>query len=281
MNSLNQLEDQAVEHAVNARWTEAIEVNNQILIQDFENLAANLRIGYANLQLSNLEEAKKAYETALKIQPKNNIAEEHLEKIKILIIRKKKPAITQTKFNPDIFIEIPGKTKTVTLVNLGQKEDLAGISIGQEVLLKEKRRRLEVRNKEDEYIGSLPDDISKRLTYFINEGSIYEVHVKEVGLTAVVVFIREISKGKKVRQFPSFPTNPHIMLSDINQIDEDEENDSKVGSEDEDINVDEDDGDTPITTFLGDEDEEWEELDEEKDLSTIVQIENQEEEEEE
>lgn len=284
MISLNQLEENAINHAVEAEWEKAIEVNNQILSIEPDNLSAYLRIGYANLQLNNLEEAKNSFEMVLKLQPKNIIAVDHLEKIKLLLSRKKKRAIGQTKFNPDIFIETPGKTKTVSLVNLGQKEDLAGINIGQGVVIREKRRRLEIRSEQDDYVGSLPDDISKRLSYFINEGSKYDVHIKEITLTSVVVFIREISKGKKVRQYPSFPTNPHTMLSDINQIDEEDPNNPKSNTDDDEEGNEDSDGEEINTSLLGvdvDDDEEWEDLEEEKDLGSIVQIEDQDEEEDE
>lgn len=283
MINIEKLEEEAVNFAVNAEWSKAINLNNQIIEVDSGNLSAFLRNGYANLQLNNLPEAKKNFETVLELQPKNIIAEEHLEKIKLLLNRKKKRGIASTKFNPDLFIEIPGKTRTVSLVNLGQKEDLATLYIGQEVSIKEKRRKLEVRTPSDEYIGSLPDDISKRLSYFIKEGSIYGVHIKEVGLTSVAIFIREISKGRKVKQYPSFPTNPHIMLSDINQI-SDQDNEPVITDGEQEIETNEDDASTINDGILDldeNDDEEWEDMEEEKDLGQIVQIEDQDDEEEE
>jgi tetratricopeptide (TPR) repeat protein len=277
MINIEKLEEEAVNFAVNAEWSKAIILNNKIIEIDSENLNAFLRNGYANLQLNNLLEAKKNFETVIELQPKNIIAEDHLEKIKLLLNRKKKKDIALTKFNPDLFIEIPGKTKTVTLVNLGQKEDLATLYIGQEVSIKEKRRKLEVRNPSDEYIGSLPDDISKRLSYFIKEGSKYEAHIKEVGLTSVVIFIREISKGRKVKQYPSFPTNPHIMLSDINQISDD---DDETVRTDPDQESDANEEDSPaindgILDLDENDEEEWEDIEEEKDLGQIVHLEDQ------
>ncbi len=273
MENIDQLEQQAIDFAVEADWEGALGKNQQIIDQDPENMNAYLRLGYAQLQLNMLKEAKQSFKKVLEIQPKNNIAEEHLEKIAILSNKKKKRHVNSTKFDPDLFIDIPGKTRTVHLVNLGQKEDLAGMNIGEEVFLKEKRRKLEVRTSNDEYLGCLPDDISKRLAYFINEGSEYKTYIKEIDLTTVVIFIREISKGKKVRQYPSFPSNPHVMLSDINQIENDEEKETEEESEEE-------DDDDIVEGDLELDDEEWEEFEEEKDLSSIVQLEDEEEEEE-
>lgn len=273
MENRETLEQKAIDSAVEGNWEAAIQANSQIIDIDPENIGAHLRLGYAYLQVNNLDQSKKEFKKVLELQPKNNIAEEHLEKITVLSKKNKKRRVSATKYDPDLFIDIPGKTRTVHLVNLGQKEDLAGMNIGEEVYLKEKRRKLEVRTTDDEYLGCLPDDISKRLSYFINEGSAYTAHIKEIDLSSVVIFIREQLKGKKVRQYPSFPSNPHVMLSDINQLENEEEEAEKSDDEEED-EEEEIDGDLEL------DDEEWEEYEEEKDLSSIVQLEDEEEEEE-
>lgn len=274
MENRETLEQKAIDSAIEGNWEAAIEANSQLISMDAESIGSHLRLGYAYLQTNNLDKAKKEFKTVLELQPKNNIAEEHLEKISVLSKKKKKRRVSVAKYDPELFIDIPGKTRTVHLVNLGQKEDLAGMNIGEEVVLKEKRRKLEVRSTDDEYLGCLPDDISKRLCYFINEGSVYTAFIKEIDLSSAVIFIREQSKGKKVRQYPSFPSNPHVMLSDINQIENDDEGSAKPDNEDEDSEEEEVEGDLEL------DDEEWEEYEEEKDLSAIVQLEDEEEEEE-
>jgi len=277
MKHIEQLESQAIDAAIEGRWEDAIRLNSQIIGEDPEQLNAHLRLGYAKLQLNELSEAQEAFQAALVIQPKNNIAEEHLSKIAVLKDKNKKRLVSSTKYDPELFVEIPGRTRTIHLVNLGQKEDLAGINIGEEVVLNEKRRKLEVRTSADDYLGSLPDDISKRLSYFINEGSTYKTHIKEIDLNNVVVFIREVLKGKKVRQYPSFPSNPHVMLSDINQIDQEGEDIDGGEHKEEDDESDEEGVDPDLEI----DDEEWDSMEEEKDLGTIVQLEDAEEEEEE
>jgi hypothetical protein len=168
------------------------------------------------MQKHEYSEAKKYYKEALKIQPSNRIAQENLEKVSILEEKKKKYANSANpNLDPNLFLEIPGKTKTVKLVNLGQKEELAGLTIGQETELKLKKRRIEVRTKHNEYIGCLPDDVSRRLEFFLQENSIYKTHIKDTNLNDIVVFIQEESKGKKVQQYPSFPQNPNVFMSDI------------------------------------------------------------------
>jgi len=261
-------EQQSIDAAVNGNWNIAIKLNKAIIQESPDDLAAHLRLGFAYLQSNKLRLAKKEFQNVLKLQPKNNIAEEHLEKIDILTSKKKKRHENNAQYDPDLFIEIPGKTRTVRLVNLGRKEDLAGVSIGEQLLLKVKRRRLEVRTTQDEYIGNLPDDISKRMSYFMSDNSTYSTHVKEINLSDVVVFIRELTKGKKVGQYPSFPSNPHVMLSDIQHLDN---LDSSSSSIDEDIEEDDRDG--------GLDDDAWEKYEQEKDLKGLIQIEEDDEEE--
>ena len=260
------LEQQAIDAAINGSWQQSTLHNKQILKNDPHNIDACLRLGYAYLQLSNLKEAQKYYRKALRIQPKNNIATEHLEKIQILEKKKKaKIKNNNNKFAPDLFLEIPSKTRTIQLVNLGKKEDLAALSVGVEVRLKVKKRRLEVRSVDNEYIGTLPDDISKRLLYFIKESSRYKTFIKEIDLSQVAIFIVEITKGKRVKHYPSFPSNPHVMLTDIHQLE----------AEDKEGEGDQDDDATDI------EDEQWGDFEDEEDkedLKSYVDVEEEEEE---
>ncbi|MFA9289281.1 MAG: tetratricopeptide repeat protein [Weeksellaceae bacterium] len=277
MTNVNILEQQAIDAAVSAQWETAIELNKQIVKENREDISSHLRLGFAYLQLNNLNDAKKEYKAVLKLQPKNLLASEHLEKIEILESKKKNKAINTTKYSSDLFLEVPGKTKTVHLVNLGQKEDLAGRNIGEEVVLKEKKRRLEVRTLDNEYIGCLPDDISKRLLYFVKEGSDYKAFIKEIDLTDVVLFVQELSKGTKVKQYPSFPSNPHALLNDIQHLD-DEEEDEKEEKDPEDEDKDEDDEEEEEDDL----EDNWSEDEEDhKDLEHIIQLDDEDEESEE
>ncbi|OGK37418.1 hypothetical protein A3F03_04210 [Candidatus Roizmanbacteria bacterium RIFCSPHIGHO2_12_FULL_41_11] len=245
MESLEQLEEQAINAALKHQWDEAILLNKQIISLDQVNFGTYLRLGFAYMQKHELAKAKTFYRKILKMQPVNRIALENLEKIKILEKRKKTILnTTNSNLNPNVFLEIPGKTKTVKLVKLGQKEELAGLIIGQEVQLKQKKRKIEIRTQQNDYIGSLPDDVSQRLKYFIKEKSTYTCFIKETSLTEVVVFIKEETKGRKVQRYLSFAQNPHTVMSDIKQEEtsehEDEEEWIGVGEEVEVVEKDED-----------------------------------------
>jgi len=233
MDIIEQLENQAVNAAVNFDWKSAIDINKRLVKLDKKNLAAFLRLGFASLQLQKFSEAIKYYRKALKIQPNNNVAKENLERIKVLRLKTpKKNKKSIIYLDPNLFLEIPGKTKSVSLVNLGQKNLLALISVGQEAFLKIKKRKVEVRSKDNEYIGSLPDDLSRRLLVFLKAKSKYRVYIKDANLSRITVFICEEKKGQKVQQYLSFPQNIQSQIEEMQAEKESDEESEEIAAVD-------------------------------------------------
>ncbi len=234
MNDIDLLEQQAVDAAITQHWKDALHLNEKILKLDSKNLAACLRLGFVYMQMKDYKESKKYYQKALRIQPKNHVAQENLERLEVLGEKSsRKSTGEKTILNPNLFLEVPGKTKTVTLVNSGQKKDLAELVIGQKVGLKLKKRKVEARTTAGKYIGSLPDDISKRLIYFIKAKSNYAAYVKESSLNRVVIFIKEELKGKKVFHYTSFPQNSQANMDKIQDDSNSESEEHDENDEDE------------------------------------------------
>jgi len=216
MTEIEILEQNAINAAIAYEWQDAVKFNKKILTKEKKNLSALLRLAYAYIQIRELVKAKKVYNQALKIQPTNSVAKENLERIKILQTRKaKKGNSSKIFFDPNLFLESAGKTKSVKLVNLGQKNVLAQLMIGQEVSLKTKNRKVDIRTMSGEYIGSLPDDLSKRLRLFIKADSQYAAYIKENSINSIIIFIKESHKGRKVTNFISFPLD---LSTNINKI---------------------------------------------------------------
>ena len=217
MDDIEILEQQAIDAAINLQWDQAVEFNKKILRVDKENVDSCLRLGFAFMRQKNFEEAKKYYTKSLRLRPKNQVALENLERLALMegSSYKKDKNRLHASLNPSMFLEVPGKTKTVSLVNLGQKKHLAGVSVGQEVELKQKKRKIEVRTLNNEHLGSLPDDLSKRLIFFLKAKSVYKAYVQEASLTRIVIFIKEESKGKKVTHYTSFPANIQTNLDQM------------------------------------------------------------------
>lgn len=225
MNEIDILEQKAVDAAVNSKWTLAVELNNQILRHDEKNVTAQLRLGFAYMQLKQFIKAKTHYQHALKLQPSNIIAIENLEKLKMLNSKAAKDKKTVVNINPNLFLEIAGRTKSIALVNIGQRGVLASLVVGQEVKIKPKRRKIEIRTAQDEYVGTLPDDISRRLLVFIESESEYEAYIKEATLTRVVVFIKEIKKGARLANHISFTQTIQPEPNGNEKDDDGEDND--------------------------------------------------------
>lgn len=207
---IEKLHNQAVNAALARKWDEAIRLNLKVLTFNDENIDALLALSYAYMEKGDLKKARLTYKKALKVDPTNIIARNNSEKIAILLRKGSHDHGSDSGdvvMDPEVFINIKGKTRAVTLINIGQAAILAKLKIGEKVELKIKKRRLEVRNKKGEYIGCLPDDVSKRLIFFIEADTIYDTYIKSSTKNSVDIFIREKSKGTKVEHYISFPDN--------------------------------------------------------------------------
>ncbi len=232
----------AVDAALAKNWDKAIELNIKVIHLDGSFIDSYLCIGYAYLQKGDLAHAKKYYRNALKFDPNNIIARNNIDKINILL---KKGEFIENDCNDihldlDTFITIRGKTKNITLLNTGQPDVLATLKVGEKVFLVVKKRRIEVRNKKNEYIGVLPDDISRRLMFLMSAKCTYLTLIKSAGKTIVEVFIKEQKKGLKAKHFVSFPANVQDDLKYIagkglsDDKDSADSSDAKDSSDDQD-----------------------------------------------
>ncbi|KXK10579.1 MAG: Tetratricopeptide repeat protein [Microgenomates bacterium OLB23] len=136
---IENLHKQAVDAAISNDWDKAVQLNKKIIELNNEYLDAYLGLGFAYLQLAKYKDSKKYYQEALKIDPNNIIARNNLEKIAILAKNGDK-ASTDLPVDPNIFMNLRGKTKVVTLLNVGKPEVLARLGIGEKVELRLKKK---------------------------------------------------------------------------------------------------------------------------------------------
>jgi tetratricopeptide (TPR) repeat protein len=197
----NNLSQRAVNLALNGRWEEALELNKEILKKNPGNIDALNRMARAYAELGNIPNARKAANKVLKIDSYNAIAKKSIEKWK----RLKSTEPTRTSpVDPKTFLEEPGKTKIVSLVNLGDKNVLAQIDSGDEVQFNTHGHRISICTADGKTVGKLPDDISARIKQLCEYGNEYRIHIKSAGQDAVKVFIRETVRSEKLSDFPSF-----------------------------------------------------------------------------
>lgn len=200
----NSTDQSAINAALKGDWREAIRLNNETLKKNEHNLDALNRLGYAYLKLGQLTNAKSTFQKVLTLDPYNQIA---LKNSKLAgVIKKKDIARTNshTDLSPLSFLEDPGKTKIVSCVNLAPHEILSLLSPGQEIYLKAKNHVVELRDKGSTYLAALPDDISFKLIKLLGAGNTYQVIVKGVNKNSLVVLIRELTRGKRLANQPSF-----------------------------------------------------------------------------
>lgn len=202
------LKSQAIQTALVGDWQNAVTLNQSILLDEPDDIDTLNRLAFAFLSLGNTREAKDLYERVLSLDMKNPIALRNLKRLNENQIK-----ITHTPLN-NLFIEEPGKTKVMELLNIADKKVIAYLRSGELIELRIKRNRIFAINSENQFIGMLPDDICQRLIKFINAGNQYEAYVRTVDNNRVSVFIRETKRVKKFRDQPSFVSNITLRTSE-------------------------------------------------------------------
>jgi tetratricopeptide (TPR) repeat protein len=186
------LERQAVKAAMENHWKKAVQINQKILKQEKNNIAALNRLGRAFWETGNLKKAEETYKKVLKTDRYNSIATRNLKRLTDSRQKAgKKPAKRKKEVSRGTFLEEPGKTRTVKLVRLADPKILSEFDSGDLVNLEPKKRTISVLAEDKTYLGSLPEDLSQRLIRFIKGGNQYEALIKAVDRQHLEILIRE------------------------------------------------------------------------------------------
>lgn len=202
---MSDLQNEAIVAALANDWTRALEANLAILKDRPEDTEALNRLAYAYSRIGNFTRACTVYKQVLSLDKYNAIATKNLEKY-LQKKRVKKTNGLNTILSPALFLEEPGKTKIMMLINVAPISILSNLSIGQLVLLTPKRFSIEVRDESKIYLGALPDDVSFRLKKLIDLGNKYSAFVKSVGKNSLTIFVKELFRSKKSKYLPAFST---------------------------------------------------------------------------
>jgi len=200
------LEEQAIKAALAQNWPKALEINKKILKDSPKNIAALNRLGRAYWEMGKIEQAQQAYKKVLSLDRFNPIANKNLKRLTKPAQVKKIADRQKTSLRlGEIFLEEPGKTKIVKLVRLASPSVLAQLNNADLVTLKAKKRTISVLSEKENYLGTIPEDLSTRLIKFIKGGNQYQAFVKSVDHQKLEILIREVSRAKKFSNTPSFP----------------------------------------------------------------------------
>ncbi|MBL7036327.1 hypothetical protein ISR94_00575 [Candidatus Microgenomates bacterium] len=196
------LAQKAINLALKCEWEKAIEVNEKILKTNKEDVDALNRLARASAEIGKTAAATKCCKKVIKIDPSNAIANKALVKYKKTKINMK--TASDKAAGPSTFLEEPGKTKIVILLNPGDSKFLATLDAGDKMLLNTHSHRVSITTSNGKHIGRLPDDLAARIKTLVSGGNKYEVFVKSVENTTIKVFLKEIERGKDFINTPSF-----------------------------------------------------------------------------
>jgi tetratricopeptide (TPR) repeat protein len=203
LEEMSDLSRQAIDAALAGNWQLALDLNLKIVKEFGEEPHVLNRIARSYCELGEIEKAKKHAKKVLLMDPFNTIAAKSLEKWSEL-----KNGHTHNYSIPraQTFLEEPGKTKVITLRNLGDRSVLVSLDCGDALLMRMHGHGISFENQEGKHIGKLPDDIANRLKKLVKEGNEYVSYVKCANPQDVKVFMREMKRAKHVSHIASFPT---------------------------------------------------------------------------
>ncbi len=190
----------AVNLALSGKWNEAIEVNLDILKNNPNDTDALCRLAHASMEVGKISKAKEYTKKILEIDPSHQIALKFNNRLKLA---NNLEAATSLSCN-ESFLEEPGKTKIIKLMNLGDTENYIHLDPGEEVKLTPYSHRVSINTLKGKYVGKLPDDIAARLKHLIKKGNKYQTLIMSVQNKEVSVFVREVEKAAGNEEFPSF-----------------------------------------------------------------------------
>lgn len=197
------LSNEAIRAALDQNWKEAIRVNTLLLKENSSDIEALSRLAYAYMQTGQITQAKKTYQLVLDLDQYNQIALKNIRKLST--IKKKDLAKPSgAPISPILFLEEPGKTKVVDCIHVAPPTVLATLSAGQEIAIKAKNHCVELRSSDNVYLAALPDDLAFRLNKLLAGGNTFLAIVKSVDKKSLKVILRELMRGKRFANQPSF-----------------------------------------------------------------------------
>lgn len=229
------LKTQAIKTALSGNWNNAVTLNEEVLKVDPKDVDTLNRLAFAYTMGGHVKNAKATYQKVLALDIKNPIALKNLKRLnsdKSSTFVQHKPLLF-SRPNESLFLEESGKTKIVELVNIAPARIVIHLNVGEEMILRIKRLKIFILDKNQKYIGVLPDNIGKRLIRFLKGGNIYVSYIKSADKNKVAIFIKETKRSSRFKNQASFliadkshfvlqKNHPAIKLED--ELDDEENN---------------------------------------------------------
>ncbi len=196
------LKAQAIQTALMGDWENAIALNQLLLDESPNDIDTLNRLAFAFASQGNNKEARNIYQKVLQLDIQNPIAMRNLKRLGVS--SGKNNHVLPPMHMTNLFIEEPGKTKVVELINVADKKVISPLRSGEGLQLCIKRMKIFILDMNKQYIGMLPDDLGKRLIKFMDGGNKYDAFVKSVENNKVIIFARETYRANRFKNQASF-----------------------------------------------------------------------------
>src|SRR4029078_314987 len=202
-----QLVDDARLAAIEGRGENALTTNKQIVERSPRDAAAFNRLGKAQLELGNVQEAIDAYTSSLKADPANMIARRNLHRLEQLGGRESEIERREKKLTPrtSVFIQEVGKTWFDELINPASTDVLADVASGEALELKVKSGRLLILRSDGAGLGEIDPRTAERVIELMKGGNTYEVYALGQSSAGLRIILRETFRDPSQPDRVSFP----------------------------------------------------------------------------
>ena len=199
--------EQAVNLAMQSRWAEAAELNRQLIDSHPKEVEAYNRLGKALLELGKIDEAREAYNHALRLEPMNTIAQKNAARLETLREEDVAAVAPSGPVDPSLFIAETGRSTMTALVEPATSEVLATVDAGDTVSLEIADSLVLVKSPAGEVLGKIEPRLRQRLIRLTEMGNQYSAVVTGVDEQSLRVIIRETHRDPSMGDRPSFPTS--------------------------------------------------------------------------
>jgi tetratricopeptide (TPR) repeat protein len=208
-----QLAQQAITLAMQSRWDEAVETNQQVVDLGQPDAETYNRLGKALKELGRIAEAREAYQQALQIDPANAIATRSLDQLSRISDAEAAELAKRAgqKLDPQFFTEETGKTGVTALQAVARPEVLATVSAGDRVTLERQDGALVVSTVDGVRLGQVEDALATRLTRLMQTGNEYQAGVVGLDGHTLRVIIRETFQAPQNAGRISFPPRTETL----------------------------------------------------------------------
>ena len=196
--------EEAIQLALESRWSEALAVNRALLERHGEDEETFNRLGKALSELGQAEEALDAYQQSLRINPLNIIAQKNVRKLSALLQAPTRPEGMAAAIDVDLFTEEPGKSGITVLVPPTGGVDVV-VAPGDVVELHVDHGQLRARTVRGIDLGDVDTKLARRLVPLMISGNRYSAAVARVDDRKIEVMIRETYQAPENARKTSFP----------------------------------------------------------------------------